>query len=137
MSSIEFQLIDVDASTGYNDRVTLSGSPSITESVTSGRTQPNHDISGSVVQAWTGSGAVATNSVYITPLNDFQGALNVSYTGVSSFTFTYDNGTGTPSDPTGQNIGIYDISFVVAPEPGTGLMLLLAAGIFSSVRRRK
>lgn len=135
MSNVNFQLVDVDANTGFNDRVTLSGTLTVTDVITGGRTYAAHDISGNVVQAWNGTGSV-TNSVCWTDLSDFEGAVQVVYGGVSGFIFTYDNGPGALSNPVAQNMGIYDVSFTVAPEPGTGALLILGCRLVALRRRR-
>lgn len=68
----------------------------------------------------TVSGSGTNQSVVgIAKANDFsnEGSVGVSYgtNNITSFTFTYGEGSGTGSDPAAQGIGLYDITF--SPKP--------------------
>jgi len=128
VASVSFQMIDVNESSEFNDRISFSGSPILSEVVVSqNRSLPEHDMSGALVQAWDGTGSVSADRVYETVLNDFEGAMQVEYGAVNSLSFTFDCGPGAPVNPAAQDIGIYDIaftSFTPVPEPATvGVML--------------
>jgi hypothetical protein len=145
LSSLSFQLFDLDTTTstdpnltGYNDQLTLSGSPTFSEVVPAGRTNPTHIFAGSTVMAWDGTLPWDTNAVPSLALNDLEGAVNVAYTnGESSFSYTYTNGPGNLANPVAQNVGIYDINFTPVPEPASALLLAGGFACLCLVRQRR
>ncbi|MCP5539173.1 MAG: PEP-CTERM sorting domain-containing protein [Akkermansiaceae bacterium] len=143
LSAFSFQFFDIDTTyntnnsslVNYNDRMTFSGSPTITEVITTGRSSPTHSILGNVVQAWDGTLPRDSHAIPALGLNDLEGAVNVSYlNGGSVFSFVYDNGPNTVTNSVGQNVGIYDLNFTPVPEPAS--LVFLASGSLALLCRR-
>ncbi len=150
LDSLNIVVGDVDANyfgsspVSYNDQLTFSGSPTITELVTGAARQTDpHSISGSTVRAWdgnlpyTGVSRVGTGGGLLT--SDPDGYLNVFYqNGGGTYSYIHTNGPSTQDDPLGQLTTLGTLTFNITPVPEPGGMLLLWAGIaFLGLRRAR
>ncbi|CAN5185539.1 hypothetical protein BH23VER1_BH23VER1_24430 [soil metagenome] len=141
---------DVDANyfgttpVSYNDELTFSGTPTITDRVTGPSRMTNpHYIDGSVVRAWEGTGefdgVAAPDNGGGLASSDPEGYLDVAYVnGGGTYSYVYTNGPGTSSNPVGQLTTLGNMTFnaVPVPEPGTLLLVLGALGLLGWRRRR-
>lgn len=124
VSNVNFTLFDVDTGDTFTEkgktkRTFIDQVDSIYGTSTNGSliapTIVNSNASFNTV-----SGSGTNQSIVGTAkANDFsnEGSVGVSYgtNNITSFTFTYGEGSGTGADPAAQGIGLYDISF--SPKP--------------------
>jgi hypothetical protein len=138
LTDVSFSLFDVDfsnvAGSTFQDQIrsitalSIDGSTLIAPTITISAT---HTLSGAGVNQMvtgispnpdTGAGSGAGNVT-----------IDFGSNAIQSFTFTYGSGPGTVADPTGQSIGIHDLSFTPVPEANPAWLSVLsciAAGGF-------
>lgn len=139
VNNVSFTVFDVDfqnvAGSTFQDQLS-----SITALSIDGTTliAPTITVSPSNVLTGSGLGYVVTGTATNPDAGAGSGSGNVTIsfgtTAIKSFTFTYGSGSGTVANPTGQSIGIHDISFTPVPEmnpawSAVGSCLLAAAFI--------
>jgi hypothetical protein len=141
-----FSIFDIDTfnTNSFQDQIrniqaTLSGGGTVYGNLTA--TDPAYvTVSGSGTAAGTftavlgagGSGGAGNNT------DDGTGTINFGTSSITSFQFTYGNGSGSIADPTSQHVALGDITFTV-PEPSTYLsgLLLVSLVAVQMVRRKQ
>ena len=129
VENVSFSLFDIDfANEGGNGADFRDQLRSITATAVGGgtvsptiTTSAGNSLSGTGVnQVVNGIATVADSAAGGNVLIDF-GA-----TAITSFTFTYGSGTTQKSDPTGQHMGLHDITFTPVPEINPALTAALS-----------
>ena len=145
VTNVSFQLFDVDfasspgnSGSNYQDQIrsisalSIDGTTLIAPTIT---ISPNNSLTG------TGLSQVVNGTASLNDTGAGSGDANVTISfgtaAIKSFTFTYGSGSDTNSDPTLEHIGLYNIDYIVLPEPGAlGVCVaIISLAIWTSHRR--